>query len=776
MHKRLFNIILLCLFCLCLASCSIKRRVPEGKYLIKKNNIEIDSSRVAFSKSDLSSYITQKPYKGFMGTNFKIWMYYVTEKHTDKKLWKWMNETIGTVPEYYEKTAANNSSKQMELYLENVGYFNSKVSNSVKYKRFKATVNYKIKTETPYRVKQLDYVIPDTTLSKYVFQIKDQFPMKVGEIYNAYTLDDERDLIANYLKNNGYYFFTRDYIFFEVDSSFLDHTMHVTMRIDNVKNRFTNKTEPHKRYFINEINIFPNYSAMAATRKPTDSTSIDVTVGRKRELNTLNFFFYGNPRIRPQTFAQVVQIQKDMPYRMKTVSQTYNRLNELKIYSSSNIEFDTIHSSIDTMGLLNCRINLRRSTVNSYTIQGEGTNSGGDLGIRGSISYTNKNIFRGAEVLRLTIKGGLEAQKIVEIAGLNQDEKAFNTREFNFNASLFFPRFLSFIPMKNFIREYQPKTSINLGYNTQIRYAYSRYISAATFGYDWKSNPQLQHILTPIYLNSVKVNPIPSFQALLDKEENQRIKDQYTNHLILGSRYSFIYSDQDLNKNNNFLYLRTNLESSGNILSLFNSTPLISKENNYHELFGIRYAQYVRADFDFRQYLKLKDDLWLVLRELVGFGIPYGNSKDLPFERCFYAGGANGMRGWPYRGLGPGGFVQDSLDVERIGDIQLEFNAELRFPIYSYLSGAIFTDIGNIWTYNENNMLPNGEFKLKNFYKQLAMDAGFGIRVDISFIILRLDWAVPIRYPYPDSDGVYWNFKDMKLTDIRWNFGIGYPF
>ena len=761
-----------------MSSCSIRRFVPEGEYLVKKNVISIDSTKVSFSKSSLSSYISQKPYKSLFSTNIKLWAYYVSEDKTDKKFYRWLNEVVGTEPEYYSETAANNSARQMELYLDNVGYFHSKVKTETYKKRFKVKVHYNVSTTKPYRIRDISYDIADSALASYVFQIKESFPVKAGDIYNAYTLDNQRAIISDYLKDNGYYFFSRDYIIYEIDSNYMDHSMKVTMKIEKAKNPITRKPENHKRYLINDIDIYPDYSKTFATRIPSDSSTLKVPMGKKSD-NTLNFYFFNKPRIRPNTFAQLIQIEAGQPYCYKKVSQTYSALSTLKLYNNSIIEFDTIPSTAnDSTHLLNCRIMLIRGKSKSYSLTAEGTNSDGDLGLKGSISFTNKNLFKGAEIFKLTVKGGWEAQKVANISGLEIDDKKFNTREFSINGSIYFPRFLSPIPLKKFVREYQPKTTLTLGYSTQVRYLYSRYITMTSFGYDWKSDETIQHIFTPVSFNSVKVNPIPMFQELLDLEENQRIKDQYTDHLILGTKYSFIFNNQNPKKNKNFIYLKANAESSGNLLSLFNKTPLMKKQDQYYELFGIQYAQYLRFDVDFRQYIQLKDKHWLVLRELTGLGLPYGNSYDIPFERGFYAGGPNGMRGWGYRELGPGAFSNnaDTLNIEKIGDIQLEFNAEFRFPIYSYLSGAIFVDAGNIWTYRENDLLPSGQFNIKEFYKQIALDAGLGLRVDVSFVIIRLDWAIPLRNPYPNNQGNYWRFSDLRFKDVTWNFGIGYPF
>ena len=437
-----------------------------------------------------------------------------------------------------------------------------------------------------------------------------------------------------------------------------------------------------------------------------------------------------------------------------------------------NIQFDSVPN--DSLNELDCRITMQQNDIHSFTIQAEGTNSDGDLGVKGSLVYTNKNIFHGAETFVVSLKGGFEAQSIVGAEGNNGG--MFNTKELGLTTSLLFPKFLSPFAYNNLARDYMPTTSISLGLNAQIRYYYSRYISMASFSYDWKGSNRIAHNFTPVYLNSVKIANIkPAFQAYLDNETSQRKKDQYTSHLLLGLRYSFVYTSQRLNQEGSFIYLRTDFESSGNLLSLFNKTKLFTENEGHHEILGIRYAQFVRTSFDFRQHLDLGNNSWLVFRQFIGIGVPYGNSKDLPFERSFYGGGANGLRGWLYRTVGPGGYVPTDDYMEKTGDIQLEVNAEYRFPIYDIFNGAFFIDAGNVWAFYPNEAMPNAEFKFNSFYKQLAFDAGLGIRLDVSFLLIRLDLAYALRNPYPNANGSYWRF-DKPLSNIRMQFGIGYPF
>ncbi len=769
--KKIRNVILLSLMLTLLASCSLRKHVPNDKMILKNNIVEINSKDVDFSKSDISQYISQSATPKFLGFMPQTWIYYKTENKTDKKLYKWINETIGKKPVYFNNDLKEKSVSQISKYLNDIGYFNSGISTQIKNKGGIGKVIYGIYPAPPYIVDSITFKISDTTIYRYVKEIEDELPVQKGNIFNAFDLDDERDKISEYLKNKGYYYFTKDYIFMEVDTNFKVRKANIDIRIENVLNPLTQKMEPHKRYFINDIYIYPKGTSLNGL--DIDTVTHTFKVGRRYNDESFKFVFSGDPKIRFKTFDDMVHIKTNQPYNLHSVTQTYKSLNNLKIYNLTNIDFEPVESDNDSINLLNCNIILNRTKVNFYSLQIEGTNSSGDKGILGSFTYRNKNIFKGSEIFNISVKAGIQAQSILDDEG---NTSLFNTKEFGIEGSLFFPKFLSPIKFKNFAKEYQPKTTLTTGYNIQSRPIYLRQITTLAFGYNWMSNQYEQHIFTPITLNSVKVEPTPSFEEILEQETNQRIKDQYTNHLIFGLDYTYIYSNQNVRFLKDFLYFKANIQSSGNLLSAFNNTGLIKTVDNYHEIFGIRYAQYVRLALDFRYFHYTFGENQIATRFMLGAGIPYGNSNDMPFEKSFYAGGTNGMRGWQFRQLGPGTFSNpDKLNIERIGDIQLEFNLEYRFPIYSIFKGAVFTDIGNIWTMRESETFVGGEFHFNSFYKQLAVDAGIGLRLDISFLLFRLDVAAPMVDPaYPE--GQRWRISKLQLNDFIFNFGIGYPF
>ncbi|MBR6439150.1 MAG: BamA/TamA family outer membrane protein [Bacteroidales bacterium] len=776
---KVFKVILLSLVIIGFASCAVRKYVPEGKAILVEYKIVNDTSRqnlpsydlkkyeipkYDITKSEISNYIIQRPNKTFLGWMPRVWIYYKTQYKT-KKFSKWINRNLGVEPVYYNHALTTDSKKLVENYLDNTGFFKSKVvTEKTENKRKRAKVVYKVIKTEPYTIRNIDYKIYDSAIYSEIKKIEDDLLVKTGDNYNVYTMDKDRDLIMNHLRDNGYYFFTKEYIVYEVDTNLRQRKADVRLRIDGKK---------HDKYYINKVFVYPNHKPKLANVTVNDTIPFTFSLRKNGPKYTTHFVHGKKPKINPKTFNQVIQIHEGDEFSQKKVSQTYRALGSLKIYSLSNITFDTVRSSNDTMKLLNCTIKLQKGKLHHYNIQIEGTNSGGDLGALGSISYRNNNIFRGSEVFRVTIRGGVQAQKVSDVV---VDEGIFNTKEFGIDASILFPRFLSPISLHRFVIEYQPKTLLSTGYNVQIRPLYARHIVTTSFGYNWKATNTIEHYLTPINLNIVKLLPTELFEFLLDFETNQRIKDQYTDHLIFGLSYSFIFNNQNVNKNHDFVYFKADIETSGNALSLFSSTPVITKTDKYHEIIGIRYAQYFRYQLDFRFYHYFRNENVLALRMMYGQGLAYGNSNDMPFEKSFYAGGTNGMRGWQFRTLGPGEFKNtDDYDIEHIGDIQLESNIEFRHPLYGILKGAIFCDMGNIWTMSDNSSFEGGQFKFDKFYKQIAIDAGFGVRFDFSFFLIRLDIAAPIHDPAYDEPE-RWRISSLRWSDAVWNFGIGYPF
>jgi outer membrane protein assembly factor BamA len=772
---------------LLLTACNISKHFSDKEYLLNKNSISIKGNKKNINPEEIKSLIQQNPNSSFFGlARIKMWIYLWTDHPDRSKFTKWINKSLGEKPVIFSARDANLSKSQMVGYLNNIGYFNTKVSyaRTINKRKNKVDLLYNIKLNKPYTISRIDFNIDDNLIRYMVLANNFRSKLDTGLVYNAYVLEDIRDKISTTLKNNGYYDFNKEYVYFEVDTTLGNKKLSISLNIPNTNKKVGDTTikEDHKRYFINKVFINTNYDPLGNVNTVSDTNLFLVSVGRSDSLPY--YFIHQNKiKIKPQAVTQSIFINPGQPFVLNQVQRTYKRLNDIRIFKYANIQFSEINPSganppQTNKNYLNCNILLTRAKLQAYTIEAEGTNTGGDLGLGGNLTYQNRNIFRGAEVLSLKLKGAMEIQRLstVEQEDASDAFLFFNTMETGAEINLYFPRFLAPVKQTIFPKYFKPRTSISTGINFQRRPNYERYITNISFGYDWNESELKKHILIPAEINLVKVNPSAEFDSILQNLENQRLKNQFTDHLIVAAKYSFVFNNQKINKLTNFIYFRGNLEASGNLLQLTDQIIKAPKDGDgNYSLFNIRYAQYIRTDLDFRYYILLTEKSRIAIRALFGIGVPYGNSEALPFEKGFYGGGANGMRAWEFRSLGPGTYQNTQTGFDRMGDMKIEGNIEYRFPIYSFFNGALFLDAGNIWLLKNDVTLPGGKFKVDTFMDEFAIDGGLGFRFDFGFFLFRIDGAIVLRDPALPP-GKRWDWNGIGLENINWNFGIGYPF
>ncbi len=448
----------------------------------------------------------------------------------------------------------------------------------------------------------------------------------------------------------------------------------------------------------------------------------------------------------------------------------------MRLFKFINIRFDEVKK--DTSDLLpdylNCEIQLNPFALQSYSVEIEGTNSSGDIGVAGTFGYEHKNLFRGAEILDINIRGAVEAMK------KRYNNQFDNTVEFGSEVRIRFPKFILPFFSELFVKRYNPKTQVAVSYNYQQRPDYTRTIVNGSFGYTWKGSRNISHMINPIELNFVKLPNTPQLEEFLDRIKNYPyIVNSYKDHLIAVTNYSFIFNNQDIQKNTNFMFFRWNFESAGNILSAVYDISGQQKIDDAYQLFGTRYAQYLLSDIDIRYYQNVNKTDKIAYRLFVGCGYPYNNSLALPFEKKYFSGGANSIRAWQVRTLGPGSFT-DTLSSypNSLGDVKLEFNLEYRFDIFWVLEGALFLDAGNIWAIRDVEERENTIFRFDRFYEDIAIGTGFGTRFDFSFFVFRLDMGLKTRDPALSSSNK-WIIGNQKLSwqdHFNLVLAIGYPF
>lgn len=769
------------------SGCNVTRNFNKGESLLVKNTVHINNKMNGLKYSGLDAdeipgLIQQKPNKKLLGIfRFAVWVYRDTTQGKVTKFTKWINKNLGQEPVILDEYMVGRSVDLMNQYLNNCGFFNSEIDTSIVIRKKKAVVDYAIHLAKPYRISAVYYETPDSVLKQIVMTDTASSLVKKGFIYNTAAMDDERYRLASLLRNNGYYFFSPDYVFFEIDSAFRNNTLKVYLKIQQLQIQDEKQPggfsqENHNQYYINKILINPDFSPKKTN---PGEWKVFINPDTTSSINRYEFYYTDKLKIRPRAIRNAIFLEPLKLYSENTENHTYRQLTGFPLFGYSAIGFDVVSKPFEvadtTRKWLNCNIDLVRRKVQSFTIETEGTNSGGKLGIGGNFVYQNLNIFRGGEMLTIKLTGGVEWQQ-----GGDTNEETFllfNTLETGAEISLNFPKFLLPVSQDRIPKTRHPKTTLHTGVNMQDRPDYLRYITNFSFGYQWKAKQWVTHNLMPLDINSVSIFPDSSFIQRLEQLNDPRLTNQYSDHFIMAARYSYVYNNQERNRIKNFTYFRWNLESAGNLLLLAENTIKMPKnETGEYTVWGIPFAQYVRSDLDFRYYFALGREHTLVYRNLFGLGVPYGNSNVLPFEKGFYAGGSGDMRGWRYRSLGPGSFVDtSSLYYEKMGDIVLEANLEYRFPIYSIFNGAFFADFGNIWLLNNSANYPGGRFRSEEILSEIAIDAGVGIRLDLTFFIFRIDAATPLKDPaYPK--GNRWQFNSLDIYDVIWNFGIGYPF
>lgn len=792
-HRYLLLIFLTALLMAGFMSCSPSRKLQKrGGYMLSANTVKTD--RAGISVYDLTNFAQPKPNRRFLGViNHKVWIYDAFSGGKDSKLKRWMRTHPGEPPVLLDSALIDNSLIPMKVYLNNKGYFGATVTRSIKFRGARALVEFQTHTSQPFSLGTISYTIKDDSIRYFVNKIQDGTLLKPGKQYDAYLIRDERERLTRELKDIGYFAFIREYIFFEVDTNARERMANINILIQNLRKdnvipgspADTGSGSSHLRYFFNNVFVHTSQRVIAGdTIKDYDTLCYYKEPDLTRR-NNPDFYqiFNEKPRLRSEALARSIFIKPGEPFDQKNVNLTYNRLQNLALTRFVSVNVLPPRNVNDSMpnagkiGLLDCDIRMVRSPVNMYTIEAEGTNAGGFVGLGGSLNYQNRNIFRGAETLRLRLYGAMEIRPPLGVED-ESDSWLFNSLEGGFQAGLYFPTLLSPIKIYNPGQNSRAITSVAIGFNYQKRPEYLRYISSISLGYEWKASQTSTHIFSPIDISSTSILRDSAFTDYLNSLNDVRFLNQYTDHLIMAMKYSYIFNNQSLQSKRNFYYLRLNLESAGNLLNFFsnvsNATPDASGD---YTMFGIKYAQYFRGDIDFRYYKPISENHKVVYRVAFGIGLPYGNSSSLPFEKGFFAGGANGLRGWPARSLGPGGYQpNDSVSYEKIGDLWIEANLEYRFPIYSFLQGALFTDAGNIWLVKENDDFPEGNFTFDRMFKTIAFDAGLGFRFDFSFFIFRIDAGLPLYDPGENADNKWFRSSKFQMKDINWNFGIGYPF
>lgn len=730
--------------------------------------IESDSLTKKEKKSleaDLKENLTPKPNTSFLGLRPKLWFYNTTkEPKKEKGLRYWLKYKIGEKPVLLGDVDQEFNKDIIVNYSENKGYFNAKASSDTVAKNKKAKVIYTLKPGFRYLISKVSYPVDSTLVNSEIQKITGNSLLKVNDPFDLDVIKSERERIDNHLKENGFYYFHPDNIIVQADSTVSkDHKVELIVKLKNDTPKLAKE-----QFTIDKVVVFPDYSIQDVR---AGKYSVPMETDTVQPYNNI-YVIDPKHRFKPKIFDRALYFEPGDVYNRADHNLTLNRLISLGIFKFVKNEFivsDSLKHKFDAYYLLTPR------EIQSLRLEVLGrTNSANYGGGEVNLNWTHRNIFRGAEQLKASVYGAFDVQ-------MGGPRDANNIIRVGANAQLSVPRIIAPFNFKS-SSAYVPRTNASIGYEylprTQL---YTLHNFSVSFGYLWKENARKEHELKIFDATLVAPQNITAaYQAQADSVKYlQRVIDK---QLIFGPTYSFTYTNTMLPKTNTVYYKGT-LDLAGNITGLI--TGANAKKEEPKEIFNIPFSQYAKIDNDFRFYHKTAEKSSVAARLMAGLAYPYGNSIHIPYIRQFFAGGSNSIRAFRARTLGPGSYDPRAENAtfffDKSGDIRLEMNAEYRANLYKFLNLGFFVDAGNIWLVNEDEELPGGKFS-KDFLKEIAVGAGFGLRLDFSILILRLDLAMPLRVPYyPENER--WMFDRIDFGNSQWrkdnlilNIAIGYPF
>jgi len=763
--KKLSGYIVILFSLLAVSSCGPSRYLPADDALytgakVKITDNELRSKTKKALRADLVSLTRPRPNKKILGIRFKLFMYSLPGKSTKRKsLGRWFQRKFGERPVLLSEVNLDYNVKVLQSTLQNRGFFNAAVAGDTVVKKRKATAIYTLQTGPQYHINAVSFSHDTTILAKTILEDSAKTFLKKKNAFDLTVIKNERERIDAHVKENGFYYFNPDYIIVEVDSTLGKHLVDLHVRPkpqtpDNAK----------KIYTINDVFIYTNFRL---------NSGASDTAKDKAVLHNGYYLVDSSKQYKPKLFEKTMQFKPGEIYNRKDHNLTINRLVNLGLFKFVKNRFEKVPGDSTK---LNVYYYLSPFPKKSIRAEVNGNTKSNNLtGSSITFGWRNRNTFKAGELLSIDATGGLEYQYSAALKG-------YNTYRAGLETNLVFPRFIIPFFDLNTRGGFVPKTTITVGYDILNKNKlYSLNSFRMNYGYSWKESVKKEHQLNPVAITYVQ--PLNVTQEYKDSAAKyivlQRAIDK---QFILGSNYNYNYNELLNNQVMSGLYFNGNWDISGNIAGLVSGADTKSGKTKY--IAHAQFSQYLRIESELRYYLKLSSTSVLANRAIVGIGFPYGNSLQLPFIKQFFSGGNNSIRAFRSRSVGPGTYEdtsQTNFLPDESGDIKLELNTEYRTKLFSIVHGAIFIDAGNVWLYNADSLKPGGKFT-NHFLRELAVGTGVGLRFDITFLVLRLDVAFPLRKPFL-PDGQRWVINQINFGDPDWrkknlvfNIAIGYPF
>ena len=765
--KRLIKPLLVLLPLILLCGCNASRFIPEDSYLLTGTSITSEGKRVG--TEDLQAYMPQRPNnKWFSIFKVPLGLYCLSGSDSTKRFNRFLRH-LGEAPVIYDRKRSEQACDNMQLSVRNNGYLNAEVFLQEKPKKKHMKVIYHIVPHERYHVRDFSFNVQDKALGhaldslgyrpfanreadrKYHRDVK-------GQPYSINSLEAERSRLYGLLVENGYYKFNKDYVHFRVDTTGHQHQADVEMVVRHSQENADSTDLSHHRFYIGNIryNLLP--------------------ISPISPISPINTF------LRPKVLRNATAILSGQLYRESDMHETYARMTRLSPVLAANVRVVPRADESDT---LDVEVALTPNKRNSFSAEVEGTNSAGDFGAALALTYQNRNLFQGSELFNVKLRGAFEA-----IKGLSGYADQ-NFIEYSIETGLTFPDFKIPFLRPSFRRNSQATTEVNLAFDSQDRPEFHRRVLTGVLRYRWSNkNKLMKHRFDLLNLDYVFMPWISDTfrEKYLSDPQNRNaiLKYNYENLFIMNWSYHFAYNSRPLgesssNYGTNAYTLRFGIETAGNLL--YGITSAINTQRNdqgQYSLFKIAYAQYAKLDVAFCKSFLINKNNSLALHAALGIAVPYGNSYILPYEKRYFSGGANSVRGWSVRELGPGSFQGSDGKIDFInqtGDIKLDLNVEYRTHLFWKLDGAAFIDAGNIWTIRDYQDQPGGQFRFDEFWRQIAVSYGLGLRLNFNYFILRFDAGMKAIHPaYTDNHRHYPITHPSFKRDFSFHFAVGMPF
>lgn len=789
-RKSLFFRILLPLIAIAV-SCSPVKHVPQGEYLLDKVKIETTGTEGQLDTEELVNFLRQAPNHKVLGfAKLQLATYSLSGADTTRWYNRWLRR-VGQAPVIYDPELTEASRRQLEQAIVNRGYLNATVSTDTisNPAKKRMEVRYLINAGSPHRISSIDYNIDDPAVRHIVLADTSVADIHAGMPLDRTMLDNERTRIATILRNAGYFEFNREFINYTADTVAGSKNVALTLNLRSPSSRTSESgqgsrtrlgaladsllaVDPgHHRYEFNRVVFLVEGEGGLGNLRDTV------------EYHGKAFVYSDDCYLRPQLLDDMCYIEPGSEYSARAIERTYEALGRLSIVKFINIEMEAAGRKGST-GLLDAYIHLSRNKKQGITAELEGTNSEGDLGFGLGLTYQHRNLARGSETLTTKLRASYESLS-GNVNGLVNNRYT----EYAAEVGITFPQFECPFLSKRIKQKFLASTEFAVSFNYQERPEYTRIIAGAAW--KWKWQQQRTDELRRQTFDLIDINYVRLPRSTINfidqiAPSNPLLRYSYEDHFIMRLGYTYSHTNRRVATATSNAFsiqpyvtsLRVSGETAGNLLYGLSSLVGQKRSDGVYKILGIQYAQYVKGEIDYTYTRNLNSRNALSAHVGFGIAVPYGNSSMVPFEKRFYAGGANSVRGWGVRTLGPGAYdARNSVTdfINQCGDIRLDLSLEYRAKLFWVFEGALFIDAGNIWTIRNYENQPGGEFKFNKFYKQIAAAYGVGLRMDFTYFLLRFDLGFKAHNPAQGQEA--WPLLHPKWSrDANFHFAVGYPF